>query len=91
MERHHRGLARAGNTATVTIEADPLNARQGGITVLKRAILIIGLAVSAIACGPSSTPTPTLAPIPTVAPSAGESASPSLQASPSMEASPSAS
>jgi hypothetical protein len=83
MERHRRGLARAGNTAAATIEADPLNALQGGITVLKRVILIIGLAISAVACGPSSTPTPTLAPTPTVAPSPGESASPSLEASPS--------
>jgi hypothetical protein len=91
MERHRRGLVRAGNTAAATIDADPLNARQGGITVLKRVMLIIGLAASAIACGPSSTPNPTLAPIPTLAPSAGESASPSLEASPSMEASPSAS
>jgi hypothetical protein len=91
MERHRQRLARAGNAGAATIQAHPLNARQGGITVLKRVVLIIGLAASAIACGPSSTPTPTLAPIPTVAPSAGESASPSLEESPSIEASPSAS
>jgi hypothetical protein len=77
-------VGRAGNVGAATIEVDPWNARQGGITVLKRVIVIIGLAISAAACGPSSTPTPTLAP-PTAAPPASESA----PASPSIEVSPS--